>query len=152
MKKKKDISVSTSSQIIRNVAVRRPVCVLKNVCWARGPGRSKSWKHSAERKCWISTAEQGLWNHSWMDFDRQGIDTKCVLILSGSREKPIIQWLLFLVFKIIYFNWRLITLQYCSVFLPYIDMNQSWVYMCQWLLFKNVWHSHGLSFILLFNF
>ena len=26
------------------------------------------------------------------------------------------------------FNWRLITLQYC--FLPYIDMNQPWVYMC----------------------
>ena len=31
--------------------------------------------------------------------------------------------------KIIYFNWRLITLQYCSGFLPYIDMNQPWVYM-----------------------
>ena len=29
-----------------------------------------------------------------------------------------------------YFNWRLITLQYCSGFLPYIDMNQPWVYMC----------------------
>ena len=33
-------------------------------------------------------------------------------------------------FFIIHFNWRLITLQYCSGFLPYIDMNQSWVYMC----------------------
>ena len=32
--------------------------------------------------------------------------------------------------KLIYFNWRLITLQYCSGFLPYIDMNQPWVYMC----------------------
>ena len=32
--------------------------------------------------------------------------------------------------KFIYFNWRLITLQYCSVFLPPIDMNQTWVYMC----------------------
>ena len=31
---------------------------------------------------------------------------------------------------LIYFNWRLITLQYCSVFLPYIDMNQPWVHMC----------------------
>ena len=30
----------------------------------------------------------------------------------------------------IYFNWRLITLQYCGGFLPYIDMNQSQVYMC----------------------
>ena len=28
------------------------------------------------------------------------------------------------------FNWRLITLQYYSGFLPYIDMNQPWVYMC----------------------
>jgi len=28
------------------------------------------------------------------------------------------------------FSWRLITLQYCSVFLPYIDINQPWVYMC----------------------
>ena len=28
------------------------------------------------------------------------------------------------------FNWRLITLQYCSGFLPYIHMNQPWVYMC----------------------
>ena len=37
-----------------------------------------------------------------------------------------INFILFFFFKkIIYFNWRLITLQYCSVFfLPYIDMNQ----------------------------
>ena len=27
-------------------------------------------------------------------------------------------------------NWRLITLQYCSGFLPYIDTSQPWVYMC----------------------
>ena len=27
-------------------------------------------------------------------------------------------------FPIIFISWRLITLQYCSVFLPYIDMNQ----------------------------
>ena len=32
--------------------------------------------------------------------------------------------------KIIYFNWRLITLQYHTGFLPYIDMNQPCVYMC----------------------
>ena len=32
--------------------------------------------------------------------------------------------------KLINFNWRLITLQYCSSILPYIDMNQPWVYMC----------------------
>ena len=30
----------------------------------------------------------------------------------------------------IYFNWRIITLQYCDCFLPNISMNQSWVYMC----------------------
>ena len=35
----------------------------------------------------------------------------------------------FLKYKFIYFNWRLITLQYCIV-LPYIDRNQPWVYMC----------------------
>ena len=29
-----------------------------------------------------------------------------------------------------YFYWRLFTLQYCSGFLPYIDMNQPWVFMC----------------------
>ena len=28
------------------------------------------------------------------------------------------------------FNWRLRTLPYCGSFLPYIDMNQPWVYMC----------------------
>ena len=32
--------------------------------------------------------------------------------------------------KLIYFNWRLIILKYCSGFLPYIDMNQPLVYMC----------------------
>ena len=32
--------------------------------------------------------------------------------------------------KIIYFSWRLITLQYSSGFWPYIDMNQPWVHMC----------------------
>ena len=30
---------------------------------------------------------------------------------------------------LIYLNWRLITLQYCKV-LPYIHMNQPWVYIC----------------------
>ena len=29
-----------------------------------------------------------------------------------------------------FFNWRLITLQYCGDFFPYIDLNQSWVYVC----------------------
>ena len=37
-------------------------------------------------------------------------------------------------FFLIYFNWRLMTLQYCSGFLPYIDMNQPWVYMCPTIL------------------
>jgi len=30
----------------------------------------------------------------------------------------------------IYFNWRLITLPYCAVFLPYININLPWVHMC----------------------
>ena len=34
------------------------------------------------------------------------------------------------IFLFIYCNWKLITLQYCSSFLPYIHMNQPWVYMC----------------------
>ena len=33
-------------------------------------------------------------------------------------------------FKFIFISCRLITLQYCSGFLPYIDMNQPWIYMC----------------------
>ena len=32
--------------------------------------------------------------------------------------------------KLIYFNWRLITLQCCGGFLPYFDMNQPQVYLC----------------------
>ena len=40
-----------------------------------------------------------------------------------------------------YFNWRLITLQYCSVFLPYIHMNQQQVYMC-----SPSWTSHPSPF------
>ena len=49
----------------------------------------------------------------------------------------------------IYFNWRLITLQYCSVFLPCINMNQPWVYMCSpsWtpLLLPSPSHTSGSS-------
>ena len=33
-------------------------------------------------------------------------------------------------FPCILISWRLITLQYCNVFLPYIDMNQPWLYIC----------------------
>ena len=33
-------------------------------------------------------------------------------------------------FPFIFISWRLITLQYCSGFLPYTDMNQPWTYMC----------------------
>ena len=43
-----------------------------------------------------------------------------------------VRWYLIVVFlnSFIYFNWRLITLQCCGGFLPYIDMNQPWAYMC----------------------
>ena len=36
----------------------------------------------------------------------------------------------FFLFSFIFISWRLITLQYCSDFFPYIDMNQPWIYMC----------------------
>ena len=39
-------------------------------------------------------------------------------------------WLLFLLNLFIYFNWNGITLYYCGVFSPYIDMNQPLVPMC----------------------
>ena len=42
----------------------------------------------------------------------------------------ILFWCSSWIFFPIFISWRLITLQYCSGFLPYIDMNQSWIYMC----------------------
>ena len=39
-------------------------------------------------------------------------------------------WTFYFFFPFIFISWRLITLQYCSGFLPYIDMNQPWIYMC----------------------
>ena len=47
-----------------------------------------------------------------------------------SRPKSLFRFLCNIFKKFIYFNWRLITLQYCSVFLPYIDMSQPWMYLC----------------------
>ena len=51
-------------------------------------------------------------------------------VKSFQRLSHFIFILFIYILKFIYFNWRLITLQYCRVFLPYIDMNQPWVYMC----------------------
>ena len=36
----------------------------------------------------------------------------------------------FFFLKFIYFNWRIITLQYCDSFLPYINMNWAWIGHC----------------------
>ena len=36
----------------------------------------------------------------------------------------------FLFFPLFFISWRLISLQYCSGFMLYIDMNQPWIYMC----------------------
>ena len=36
----------------------------------------------------------------------------------------------FFFFHLFFISWRLIILQYCSSFLPYIDMNQPWIYTC----------------------
>ena len=51
---------------------------------------------------------------------------------------------LFFFNSFIHFNWMLITLQYCNVFLPYIDMDQSWVYMCSpsWTPLPSPYPSH----------
>ena len=61
-------------------------------------------------------------------------------IFKPYQIKPNINWKLkqgglhviyqasFSFFKLIYFNWRLITILWW--FLPYIDMNKPWVYMC----------------------
>ena len=52
-------------------------------------------------------------------FDNDGCDKNCILFVC------------LLTFKFfIYFNWRLITLQYCGGFFPYIDMNHPGRYMC----------------------
>ena len=40
----------------------------------------------------------------------------------------------FLFFLFVYFNWRVITLQYCGGFLPSINMNQPRVHMCPHIL------------------
>ena len=37
--------------------------------------------------------------------------------------------MVFFSFPFIFISWRVITLQYCSGFLPYFDMNQPWIYM-----------------------
>ena len=34
------------------------------------------------------------------------------------------------IFPFILISWKLISLQHCSVFLPYIAMNQPWIFMC----------------------
>ena len=73
--------------------------------------------------------------------------------MASSRKEIIcrqkLKWFFIYFLKLIYFNWRLITLQYCSGFLPYIDMNQPWVYMCppSWnpLLPPSPSHSSGSS-------
>ena len=33
-------------------------------------------------------------------------------------------------FPLFFISWKLISLQYCSGFMLYIDMNQPWIYMC----------------------
>ena len=52
----------------------------------------------------------------------------CFLLFRGIVPKLLRQHILLFFFHFI--SWRLITLKYCSGFLPYIDMNQPWIYMC----------------------
>ena len=61
------------------------------------------------------------------------LGTTCILthLIFNILHKFFYFYLFFVFFfcKFIYFSWRLITLQYCGGFLPYIHMNQPWVYM-----------------------
>ena len=61
------------------------------------------------------------------------LGTTCILthLIFNILHKFFYFYLFFVFFfcKFIYFSWRLITLQYCGGFLPYIDMNQVWVYV-----------------------
>ena len=62
----------------------------------------------------------GLYLHCIMPNDT---DHLLMFLLASSFLK------IFFKFKFMYFNWRLITLQYC-ILLPYINMNLPWVYTC----------------------
>ena len=66
------------------------------------------------------------------------IDTKCWFLAQSwlslicDQVSHSFSFFFFLcwVHSFFFFNWRLIALQYCGGFLPYIHMNQPWVYMC----------------------
>ena len=74
-----------------------------------------------------------IWVRSYPPLDCPG----CLITNHSGFHSYICFWHLgiffFFFFKksITYFNQRLITLQNCSGFLPYIDMNQPCVYMCR---------------------
>ena len=53
-----------------------------------------------------------------------------LVIVSHAELLILTTFIYFLFFKLIYFNWKLITLQYCGDFCLYTDVNQPWVYMC----------------------
>ena len=57
----------------------------------------------------------------------------------------LIMLLLLLLFSFIFISWRLITLQYCSGFLPYIDMYHPWIYMCSPSLSRSILLPPSLS-------
>ena len=79
--------------------------------------------------------------------------------LSHQRSPRILEWVAYpiqsiaiffprLLFLFIYFDWWIITLQYCDFFLPYINMNWPQVYMCpppSWTPLPPHPHPSGLS-------
>ena len=66
----------------------------------------------------------------WSDLEKILFRFWCSFLLFGEPDKlssRLAQFAFF--FSFIFISWRLITLQYYSGFLPYIDMNQPWIYM-----------------------
>ena len=64
--------------------------------------------------------------------DQKSISLSELLFIQATLEiHDFLFFYFFIFFSFIFISWRLITLQYCSgFFLPYIDMNQPWIYMC----------------------
>ena len=67
----------------------------------------------------------------WLQKERQGVGfPPSISRITGLLTLWFSFSFFFFHFSFIFISWRLITLQYCIGFLPYIDMNQPWIYMC----------------------
>ena len=101
-------------------------------CWKSHLGGSHqlcslplSWLRMQDSVGWGTLASSSCWPRVWQrDTVLQGRE-RLVTCMSVA-----VMWGHPFFFSFIFISWRLITLQYCSGFLPYIDMNQLWIYMC----------------------